>query len=90
VEAALATTLTAWLLYPLTAVACLSFVTSRRWLTSTVLGLVAFVVLMALIPSNFDVFDIGLRVARPLCAYLGGLVTTGLALAQIKAAKRPR
>lgn len=72
--------LLAWLLYPLTAVLNLYGSYNTCWMFASVAGLVAFVVMMTLLPTDFDPVGIGPRVGRPFVSYLGGLLLTGAVL----------
>jgi hypothetical protein len=78
-----------WLLYPLAAVLSLGYLasTDRRWITATISGVVVFVVLMALLPIDFDPVGVGSRLARPVSAYLAGLALTGVLLVVAKSSK---
>jgi len=46
------------------------------WGTASFVGLVVFVIVFVQAPATFDVLDLGPRIARPLAAYVAGLVTT--------------
>jgi hypothetical protein len=48
------------------------------WGTASLVGVAVFVVLFVQLPASFDLFEMGPRIARPLVAYAGGLVVTGI------------
>jgi hypothetical protein len=75
-----------WLLYPLAALLSFGFA-NTRWMTATFSGVLVFVVLMALLPIDFDPVGVGSRVARPVCAYLAGLALTGAVLVAVRSSK---
>ncbi len=50
----------------------------RTWRTPCVVGLIVFVLLMALLPNTLEAGALSNRVTLPLCAYLGGLAAAGV------------
>lgn len=48
------------------------------WGTASLVGVAVFIALFAQLPASFDLLEIGPRIARPLVAYVGGLVVTGI------------
>jgi hypothetical protein len=48
------------------------------WGTASLVGVAVFIVFFVQLPVSFDVLEMGPRAARPLAAYIGGLVVTGV------------
>lgn len=48
------------------------------WGAASLVGVAVFVVLFVQLPASFDLLEMAPRIARPLVAYAGGLVVTGI------------
>lgn len=51
------------------------------WGTASLVGVAVFIVLFVQLPATFDLAGMGPRIARPLAAYVGGLIVTGIIVA---------
>lgn len=48
------------------------------WGTASLVGVAVFIVLFVQLPASFELVGMSARIARPLVAYVGGLIVTGI------------